>query len=117
LSEKPYKEQVMQNLRLLQDDPDLSSPFFQFKKFAQQLQQFILDPNTPTPYTIGLHGEWGSGKTSLIYRVYKHVEDNLPNNWKVIWFVQIDSFPTIVNTEKGNRYLKLDPFHFCTKCI
>jgi hypothetical protein len=71
LSEKQYKDQVMQKLSLLQDKPDLSSPFFQFKKFAQQLQPFILDPNTPTPYTIGLHGEWGSGKTSLIYRVYE----------------------------------------------
>jgi predicted ATPase len=85
LSEKSYKEQVIQNLRLLQDDPDYSSPFFQFKKFAQQLQPFILDPHTPTPYTIGLHGEWGSGKTSLIYRVYQQVESNLPDkNWKTL---------------------------------
>lgn len=66
----------MENLRLL-EDPDLSSPFFEFKKFAQQLQSFILDPNTPTPYTIGLHGEWGSGKTSLIYRVYEYVKKKI----------------------------------------
>ena len=42
--------------------------------------------NTPTPYAIAVHGEWGGGKTSLIHRVYKSIKNNHSNNLKVLWF-------------------------------
>ena len=43
--------------------------------------------NDYTQPTLELHGERGSGKTSLIYRVYQVTRTNLPNNtWKTMWF-------------------------------
>jgi hypothetical protein len=87
MSEKSYKTQVLENIRLLQDRPDLTSEFFQFKKFASQLESFLMDTNTPTPYTIAVHGEWGGGKTSLIQRVYESIKNNHSNtNLKILWF-------------------------------
>ena len=71
----------------MHDEPDIESELFQFKVFASQLESFLLDPKTPSPYTIGLHGEWGSGKTSLIRRVFEQIDDkNTNSNWKTVWF-------------------------------
>jgi predicted KAP-like P-loop ATPase len=90
--EKSYKEHVLKELAFLKDEPDIESDLFGFKIFASQLQNFLLDPNAPTPYTIGLHGEWGSGKTSLVYRIYKQISQKANNtdgsieNYKTIWF-------------------------------
>jgi predicted KAP-like P-loop ATPase len=81
------REEVLAGLNLIKDEPDLNSELFSFNKFATQLKNILLDASTPTPYMIGLHGEWGSGKTSLIYRSYELTKNNLPNNtWKTIWF-------------------------------
>ncbi|HZI70061.1 MAG TPA: P-loop NTPase fold protein [Nitrososphaeraceae archaeon] len=91
MTEKTYKEKVLEQLAYQKDDPNIESNFFHFTDFASQLKKFVLDPKTPTPYTIGLHGEWGAGKTSLLKRVYqqvcKEINEKLSNkNWKTIWF-------------------------------
>ncbi len=39
---------------------------------------------TTGPFTIGVFGEWGSGKTSLLRLTQKHLEEN--NNIITIWF-------------------------------
>lgn len=78
----------MEKLRLIQDEPDLASELFQFKRFSSQLESFIVDSNTSTPFTIGIHDEWGGGKTSLIRRTYEQIEGKKSNydNLEVIWF-------------------------------
>lgn len=43
---------------------DLNDDLLGFGKYANLLSDIIL--NSETPLTIGIHGEWGSGKTSLI---------------------------------------------------
>jgi hypothetical protein len=58
-----------ESLRLYADEPDRTSNIFQFKKFAEQLTDLLLDKNLHTPYSIALHGDWRSGKTSLLERV------------------------------------------------
>ena len=40
--------------------------------YAQALQTFI--ENTDTPMTIGIQGEWGSGKTSLMNKLWNELE-------------------------------------------
>lgn len=92
MSEDAYKKKVLEKLNYLKDEPDIKSEKFQFKEFALQLEKFVLNPDTPSPYTIGLHGEWGGGKTSLIRRVYEQVSSRINDaefsatNWKAIWF-------------------------------
>ena len=43
--------------------------------FAQSLAKTISDYSFPSSFTIGLYGEWGSGKTSLVNMVLEAVED------------------------------------------
>ena len=46
------------------------------------LTQFI--KQCPTPMTIGIQGEWGSGKTSILNQI-AHALDDESNKYKLIW--------------------------------
>ena len=48
---------------------------------SQALIEFIEKSNTPI--TIGIQGEWGSGKTSLLNTIYHHFESK--SDFKQIW--------------------------------
>jgi predicted KAP-like P-loop ATPase len=88
---KSLKEKTLEQLNFVEDQPDLTSEMFNFRNFVPQLSHFLCDIKTPTPFTIGLHGEWDGGKTSLLYRVYTSVtndlrQDSSRKKWKTIWF-------------------------------
>ena len=51
--------------------------------FASSLSEFVL--KCETPLTISLQGDWGSGKTSLMYLINEELRRNNPN-LPVIWF-------------------------------
>jgi Cdc6-like AAA superfamily ATPase len=52
--------------------------------YAQALQTFI--ENTDTPMTVGIQGEWGSGKTSLMNKIWKELEGTETNTrFESIW--------------------------------
>lgn len=44
------------------------------RTFAQSLAKTMLYNSFPSSFTIGLYGEWGSGKSSLINMVLEYVE-------------------------------------------
>lgn len=44
------------------------------KCFAQSLAKALLDYSAPSSFSVGLFGEWGSGKTSLINMVLEEIE-------------------------------------------
>lgn len=82
-----YRNDIVKNLKMHTDDPDLESDFFNFDTFSEQLMNFLLSEDTPTPYTIGLHGEWGSGKTSLVKRTYTRlIRQVKEKKIKIVWF-------------------------------
>jgi GTPase SAR1 family protein len=86
--------------KLLDDEPDPKSELFNFPKLSSDLEKVLLSSDTITPYSIVIHGEWGSGKTSLARRVYESlkIKGTMPDGTelKVIWF---DAW----------QYEKLDP--------
>lgn len=55
--------------------------------FAKKLAKSIMDYSEPYPLTIGLNGNWGSGKTSLINLTLNYIEkDNCDDNFIIVHF-------------------------------
>lgn len=64
------------------------------KRYAESLKDTIL--NAPTPFNIGLYGEWGSGKSSIIKTTQTQLESNKDQKIKFViydaWKYANDSF-------------------------
>ncbi|MDM8560672.1 P-loop NTPase fold protein [Candidatus Parabeggiatoa sp. HSG14] len=76
----------MQKIEML-DDPitDVNNDTLGFSDYADALSTFILSVNTPM--TIGIQGDWGSGKTSLMNLIEKKIESNAQGkNISTMWF-------------------------------
>lgn len=88
--DEAYREKILEKLHLIHDEPDSKSELFGFGKYAKDLAELVMDPKTHTPYAIGLHGEWGSGKTSLVKQasemVEKSIQEKGAKDTRVIWF-------------------------------
>ena len=81
------KQEILGKLSLIKDEPAKTPTLFQFKEFANQIATLLKSQDLPAPYTIALHGEWGGGKTSLLYHAYEILKNDLPyNDWKTLWF-------------------------------
>lgn len=81
-----HKDQVLQRLALVKDEP-ADKLIFGFKKFVDQIVNVLQDEKTPTPYVIGIHGEWGSGKTSLIKGIKKTLDEKIKDtDWTTMEF-------------------------------
>ncbi|MFZ7134452.1 MAG: KAP family P-loop NTPase fold protein [Eubacteriales bacterium] len=70
------------NLKLLNDNEirEIYEDNIDFVNYAETLRTIIL--NATTPITIGIHGEWGSGKSSLMRITNKLLKEDA----KTIWF-------------------------------
>jgi predicted KAP-like P-loop ATPase len=64
--------------------------YFQFERYADTFARIIAARNTHTPLTIGVHGEWGSVKTTLMRRIQARLNET--KNWesKPPSFVTVD---------------------------
>ena len=47
--------------------------YFQFEEYARTFARIIAARRTRTPLTIGVHGEWGTGKTTLMRAIEKQL--------------------------------------------
>ncbi len=55
-----------------------------FQPYVEALADLIKAPGTSTPLTIGLFGQWGSGKTTLMRLIQQQVEAD--QIFKTVWF-------------------------------
>ena len=79
---------MLVDLALIKDEP-AQNLMFGFERLAAQLFSVITDEKTSTPFVIAVHGEWGSGKTSLINAVYEKTKKLVEKNnteWKTMKF-------------------------------
>jgi hypothetical protein len=78
---------------------DVKSDLLEAEKYANALSSFILESDTPL--TIGMQGEWGTGKTSLMYMIKEKLdgfaeEENYAiatswvNTWEYSMFKGVD---------------------------
>jgi hypothetical protein len=66
---------------MLLDDNPATKDYFNYHKCIDTLTEVILNIKS-TPYTIGIFGDWGSGKTTLM----SFIKNKLKDKCKTIWF-------------------------------
>ena len=69
-----YRKGFLENFRKLDDSPALENLQFNFSTYGEQLARYITSEDLPTPSTIGLNGEWGSGKTTMIKTIQQNID-------------------------------------------
>ncbi len=72
------------DIRTIPDNPTDEAIFFGFGEKSNEMADFLISKNTITPIVIAIHGEWGSGKSSLLLTTKKKVDEKiLQNNLKM----------------------------------
>jgi len=64
--------------------------YFQFEHYADTFARIIAARDTRTPLTIGVHGEWGSGKTTLMRRIQAKLDETKDYMTDSVSFVATD---------------------------
>ncbi|MCZ7358287.1 MAG: pentapeptide repeat-containing protein [Candidatus Methanoperedens sp.] len=78
---------VNNEIRILNDQPIDHETFFNFDDYSDALAGIILHEDTNTPLVIGIFGDWGSGKTSLMKTLKKKIENVKDgHSAQTIWF-------------------------------
>lgn len=75
-----------EDIHVLDDKAVKSATFFNFDTYSKALTRIICSKDTKTPLVIGIFGEWGSGKTSLMRTMEKNIHETEGSNIKTIWF-------------------------------
>lgn len=68
---------MIDKTHFLEDNPinNVREDLFNFKHYAEKVQKLIqLNSDNPDPITIGIYGEWGEGKTSLLNLIENKIE-------------------------------------------
>lgn len=73
---------------LLLDEAIDDATKFGFDNYSAALASIIKSKNLQTPFTIAIHGDWGSGKTSLMKTIARKLEQSSRDEAKVkaVWF-------------------------------
>lgn len=70
--------------KVLSDEPTIEYDAFGYQKAAAALTDIIVNEETETPFTIGIFGEWGTGKTTLLRMIEVKIQQY--KNYPTIWF-------------------------------
>ncbi|PXF61781.1 MAG: hypothetical protein C4B59_02730 [Candidatus Methanogaster sp.] len=82
---------MAQHGKIQNDNAIDTAKLFNFDAYSSALADIISSESTDTPLTIGIFGDWGSGKTSLMSTIQKNLEGNNASGGgvlkvKCIWF-------------------------------
>ena len=72
-----YRREFLENFNKLSDDPELGNLQFDFSTYGEQLARYMTSEDLPRPLTIGINGEWGSGKTTLIKTIQQNIDKTI----------------------------------------
>ena len=84
-------------LAMVGDSPTPLSDFLGFGRYVEPLVELVTDERTETPFTIGVFGRWGSGKTTLMQMVESKVwERQCTTVWFYPWLYQAEDNLTVI---------------------
>lgn len=86
------KEAITTNITADIPIQDLYEDQLGFKVYALAFGEFIASQETSTPLTIGIHGPWGSGKSSLMRLIQKQLDPPLTFREQSSWIVWLFFF-------------------------
>ena len=89
MSEQSNKDQMLNKLKIHLDEPIEDKLYFKFTEHAENIAEFLINEKTPSPFSIAIHGEWGSGKTTFVKKIKRIVDDKINEsklNWKTVEF-------------------------------
>ncbi|MCK5345513.1 MAG: hypothetical protein KAR20_19020, partial [Candidatus Heimdallarchaeota archaeon] len=61
-------------MKIIIDSPGIQKDCMDFEKYASMFSKIVEE--SPPRFTIGIFGEWGSGKTTLMNMIYDLLEKN-----------------------------------------
>ncbi|WP_172838128.1 KAP family P-loop NTPase fold protein [Terriglobus roseus] len=70
--------------------------YLSFERYTDPLIEILSDPNAETPFTVGIFGAWGSGKSSLLQMLDEKLEAKDPKG-----FVRVHFNPWVYRGEKN----------------
>ncbi len=83
----------MSSVRIIPDKPLNGETSFGFDAYIKTLLDLIANSDNETPFVIGIYGEWGSGKTTLMQSVQKELDQDARykengsfRKCKTVWF-------------------------------
>ncbi len=71
--EKFNKTNVVEELRMINDDPEVDNLYFHFSDYGDSIAKLLTAKTLPIPFCMGINGPWGSGKS---YTIKKYTEKN-----------------------------------------
>ena len=66
------------------DSPETKQPVLDFPKFGSAITHIIL--NSTPQFTLGIFGEWGSGKTTMMKLIQQEIKSQTSNQIQTLWF-------------------------------
>lgn len=88
----PPKKPHIDPIRIVEDNPATDKPYFGFDAYAQTLAGMIANKENTTPLVMGIYGDGGTGKTSLMTAMGSRLDEGLTDNpeayrqCKTVWF-------------------------------
>ena len=102
-----YRKHFLSGFKKLSDSPsNLKEAKFRFDEYGDQIIKYITSEDLPMPVTIGLNGEWGSGKTTFVRIIQEKIEQlgqNSTSNTITIKYAEFNAW----NAEKNNIAVSL----------
>jgi uncharacterized protein YjbI with pentapeptide repeats len=69
-------------ISIITDEPITDAP--DFDKYSETLSNIIV--NSVPRFAVGIYGGWGTGKTTIMQMIQKHLDENYKDDILTIWF-------------------------------
>ena len=70
------------NTRIITDEPTKEAE--DFREYSRRLSKIII--NSKPRFTVGIYGDWGTGKTTLMQMIQEEIDKNYSDKLETIWF-------------------------------